>query len=396
MSRRIAIVTGSRAEYGHMRWLARDMRDDPAIDVCVVAASAHLSPWHGETVAEIEADGVEVLRVDSLLAGDTPVAVSKSMALALMGFAEAFERWRPDVVVILGDRFEMLAAASAAMLLKLPIAHLHGGEATEGLIDEACRHAITKMAHLHFVAAQPYGDRVAQLGEDPARIYNFGAPGLDVLTRTQFLTRADLETSMAMALPDPIFLVTYHPVTLSTADQGVPAKALVKALEQYGDATIVFTGVNVDPAASAILRPFHDFAARNPSRVKLFDSLGSTRYHSLLRLARVVIGNSSSGIIEAPAHHVPTVNIGDRQKGRLRANSIIDCGESQDAIAAAIARAISEEFQAVAQVTQSLYGIGDASHRIHEELKTVSLDNILQKTFHDATWTPSRSCDSFS
>lgn len=381
--RRIAIVTGSRAEYGHMRWLARDLHDDPDLDVCVIAASAHLSPWHGQTVSEIEADGLEVLRVDSLLAGDTPLAAAKSMALALMGFADAFDRWKPDIVVILGDRFEMLAAAEAAMLLKVPIAHLHGGEATEGLIDEACRHAITKMAHLHFVAAEAYARRVEQMGEDPARVFNMGAPGLDVLTRTKFLSRDELSASLGIALADPVLLVTYHPLTLSNADQGAPARALVQALDQITDATIIVTGVNVDPANMAVVRPFHDYAQARPDRVKLFDSLGSTRYHSLMSVAQAVIGNSSSGIIEAPAHSVPTVNIGDRQKGRLRASSIIDCGESHAEIAAAIARALSPQGQATAKATVSLYGQGDASRRIHQLLKSAPLDGILFKNFRD-------------
>ena len=381
--RRIGVVTGSRAEYGHMRWLVRDLRDDPEVEVTVFAASAHLSPWHGDTVAEIEADGVAVVRIDSLLAGDSPVAAAKSMALALMGFAEALARWRPDLMVVLGDRFEMLAAAEAAMLLRVPIAHLHGGEATEGAIDEACRHAITKMAHLHFVAAEAYGRRVVQLGENPARVFNVGAPGLDVLTRTPLLGREHLEASLGLALAAPVLLVTYHPLTLSDENQEAPARALTEALDRFPDATIIVTGVNVDPANAAVLRPFHDYVAAHPARVRLFDSLGSVRYHSLMHLCHAVIGNSSSGIIEAPAHRVPTVNIGDRQKGRLRATSVLDCAATAPAIASAIAQALSAEGQAIAMATESPYGQGDASRRIHQILKSVPLDGILLKHFHD-------------
>jgi UDP-hydrolysing UDP-N-acetyl-D-glucosamine 2-epimerase len=379
--RRIAVVTGSRAEYGHLRWLVRDLRDDPGIDVVVMAAAAHLSPSHGNTVAEIEADGVEVIRIQSLLAGDSPVAAAKSMALALMGFAEALEGWRPDVMVVLGDRFEMLAAAEASMLLRIPIAHLHGGEATEGAIDEACRHAITKMAHLHFVAAEPFARRVIQLGEDPARVFNVGAPGLDVLTRTTLLERVELEASLGVTLADPVLLVTHHPVTLAGGDPAAEVQALTAALDGVPGATVVVTGVNADPANAAIAATLRAWAAAHPHRVRLFDSLGSQRYHSLLRLCAAVVGNSSSGIIEAPAHHVPTVNIGERQRGRLRAASVIDCDATSASIAAAVARALSPEGQAAAKAAVPVYGIGDASRRIHQVLKSVPLDGILMKRF---------------
>ncbi len=384
--RKICIITGSRAEYGHMRWLARDLRDDPEMDLTVLAGSAHLSPYHGNTIAEIEADGVAIERVDSLLTGDGAVATAKSMALALMGFAEALSRLAPHLTVILGDRFEMLAAAEAAMLLRIPIAHLHGGETTEGAIDEACRHAITKMAHLHFVAAEPYRQRVIQLGEAPGRVFNFGAPGLDSLTRLSFLTRSELEDSLGMALHDPVVLVTYHPVTLSSENQSIHAWALTEALGRFPDATVIITGVNADQSNSEVQRPLREYAQARSERVRLFDSLGSARYHSLLRLCRVVVGNSSSGIIEAPAHHVPTVNIGDRQKGRLCAPSVFHCGEEVDAIATALAAALSGEGQAIARESLSVYGQGDASRQIHQVLKTVSLDGLLFKTFNEVSW----------
>ena len=379
--RRICVATASRAEYSHLQWLVRDLRDHPAVDLSMVVASALLSAAHGSGVGEIEETGITIERVHSLLADDSPVAVAKSMALALAGFAEAFERLRPDLVVILGDRFEMLAAAAAAMLLRLPIAHLHGGETTEGVIDEAVRHAITKLAHLHFVAAQEYGRRVVQLGEAPACVFNFGAPGLDHLTRTTFLDREALERDLGLGLAAPLLLVTYHPVSLAERDRG--AAELIAALDRFPSATVVLTGVNVDPDNLAIARVFQDFAAANPHRARLFSSLGVVRYLSLMRQADVVVGNSSSGLIEAPAVGVPTVNIGDRQRGRLRAPSVIDCLPEREAVAAAVDRALSPEWREIAARAVSPYGKGDASRRIAETLATVPLDGILFKHFVD-------------
>lgn len=380
--RRICIATGSRAEYGHMRWLAADLAAHPDVELMIVAASAHLSPAHGNTVAEIEADGHAVERVHSLMADDSPLAAAKGMGLALMGFAEVFERIRPDIVVILGDRYEMLAAASAAMLLRIPIAHLHGGEATEGCIDEAVRHSLTKMSHLHFVAAEPYRQRVIQLGENPARVFDFGAPGLDHLTRTPMMERAELEVSLGMALRDPILLVTYHPPSLEAGDKSVAARALVSALADFSDATIVFTGVNADPDNHAVSRVIRDFAETRSDHVKVFDSLGSRRYLGLMRLAGAVVGNSSSGIIEAPALKVPSVNIGDRQKGRLRSGSVRDCPADAGAISQAVAWALSPSGREAAASALSPYGSGDASRRIAEVLAGTELNGILDKAFH--------------
>jgi UDP-hydrolysing UDP-N-acetyl-D-glucosamine 2-epimerase len=382
--RRVCIVTGSRAEYGHLRWLMSDLRDDPAIDLRVVASGTHLSPWHGRTADEIEADGITIHeRVDMLLAGDTPQAVAKSVGLGVIGFAEALGRQQPDIVVILGDRFEMLAAAQAALILGLPIAHLHGGETTEGAVDEAMRHAITKMAHLHFAAAEPYRRRIIQLGEAPERVFNVGAPGLDHLTRTTFLSRAELEESLGITLRAPVLVVTYHPETLGGHDQRAAAAAMTEALDRFPEATVIATGVNADADNAAITAALERFVAAHPGRARLFNSLGSRRYLSLLRCAQAMVGNSSSGLIEAPAFHLPTVNVGDRQKGRLRAASVRDCPATADGIAAAIGWALSAEGQAAARDSRSLYGEGDASRRIVEVLKTHPLAGLTMKSFHD-------------
>jgi UDP-hydrolysing UDP-N-acetyl-D-glucosamine 2-epimerase len=382
--RRICVVTDSRAEYGHLRWLIRDLHEDPEVELQMVASGAHLSPWHGNTIDEILVDGIPVgERVDMLLASDGPLAVTKSIGLGVIGFAEAFSRLQPDIVVILGDRFEMLAAAQAALVQKLPIAHLHGGETTEGAIDEAIRHSITKMSHLHFVAAEPYRRRVLQLGEDPARVFNFGAPGLDHLTRTTFLTQAELEVFLSVRLTSPTLLVTYHPATLGDEDPGVGAGCLISALTELREATVIVTGVNADPESSLVASLMRDFANKNSGRVRLFDSLGSLRYLSVLRLCNAVVGNSSSGIVEAPAFGVPTVNIGDRQRGRLRADSVVDCRPDAEQILVALRQALSPERQRLAARAVSLYGLGDASRRIARTLKTFPLDGIVKKSFHD-------------
>ena len=382
--RRVCIITDSRAEYGHMRWLIHDLREDPEVELQMVVAGAHLSPWHGNTISEISADGIEINeRVDMLLASDGPLAVTKSIGLGVIGFAEALRRLEPAIVVILGDRFEMLAAAQAALVLRIPIAHLHGGEATEGAIDEAIRHSITKMSHLHFVAAEPYRRRVIQLGEDPARVFNFGAPGLDHLTRTTFLNKADLEGFLELVLTPPTLLVTYHPVTLSDEDPSAEIHELVMALEAIPEATVIFTGVNADSGSTSIAKVIHDFADRQYARVRLFESLGGLRYLSLMRMCNAVVGNSSSGIIEAPAFGVPTINIGDRQRGRLRADSVLDCSPDTGLILAALRQALSPDMQTKAQHTVSVYGAGDASRQIARVLKTFPLDGIVMKSFHD-------------
>lgn len=382
--RKIAVVTGSRAEYGHLKWLIQDLSAISQVDLQVVVSGSHLSPHHGLTVTEIEGDGVAIaVRVDMLMAGDTSVAVAKSIGLGTIGFADAFDRLHPDLVVILGDRYEALAAAQAAMILRLPIAHIHGGETTEGVIDEAIRHSITKMAQLHFVAAEPYRQRVIQMGEDPRRVFCLGAPGLDHLNRTPLLDRVALESLLGIALDRPLLLVTYHPETLSDQDQGAAARELVEALIRFDNANIIITGVNADPSGAAVSQVLRSFAKALPERVRVFESLGYQGYLSLVRLASVVIGNSSSGIIEVPALQVPSVNIGTRQQGRLRAASVIDCGSGRDDIASAITRALSADFLAVAATVLPPYGRGDASRRIAEVLSTHPLNNLLMKKFHD-------------
>lgn len=380
--RKICVVTGSRAEYGLLYWLLKDITEDPALELEVVATGMHLSPEFGLTYGQIEADGFVIhAKVEMLLSADTPVAVTKSLGLGVIGFADAFARLSPDIVVVLGDRFEILAAAQAAMLARVPLAHIHGGETSEGAYDECIRHAITKMAHWHFVAAEPYRQRVVQLGEAPQRVFNVGAPGLDHLQRTQLLSRNELERSLDMQLQAPLLLVTYHPVTLGSQPPETAMEELLAALREFNDASIVFTYPNADTGGRALRQIIERFVADNPQRMRGYVSLGQQRYLSLLGLADVVIGNSSSGIIEAPALRTATVNIGDRQKGRLKASSIIDAAEQREQIVVAIRTALSSEFRARLTQTKSHYGVGNASASMVRQLKAALPE--IQKPFFD-------------
>lgn len=383
--RKICIVTGTRAEYGLLYWLMKEIGADPDLQLQLIATGMHLSPEFGLTYQQIEADGFTIdAKVEMLLSSDSPVGIAKSMGLGVIGFADALDRLKPDILVVLGDRFEILAATQAAMVARIPIAHIHGGEATEGLIDEAIRHAVTKMSHLHFTAAEPYRKRVIQLGEAPGRVFNTGAVGLDNLIQLNLLSRAELEKALDFKLNSaPVILCTYHPVTLSESDAGYVLGELFKALDRLPSAKVVFTKGNADMGGRVINQMIDDYALKNPERVAAFVSLGQVRYLSLLREADVVLGNSSSGIVEAPTARIPTVNIGDRQRGRLKAPSIIDCDESVDSILIAIEKALSPEFQKIAAKGETYFGKDGASRRIKQILKEISLEGILLKHFHD-------------
>lgn len=383
--RRICFVTATRADYGHLYWVMKAVQADAALQLQVIVSGAHLCEQWGRTEQVVVRDGFPVdARIEMQMAGDSGVGVSKSTALATMGFAEAYERLSPDLVVLLGDRYEELAAAQAALFMRVPVAHIHGGETSEGAMDESIRHAVTKMSHVHFAAAESYRQRILQMGENPAMVFNFGAPGLDHLQQTPMMSLPELEQDLGVALAGkPVFLVTYHPATLGDIEPGAAADELMSALEAYPDAAVIFTGVNADAGNAAISSRIQAYAARYPERVRIFNSLGQRRYLSLMQCADVVIGNSSSGLIEAPAVRVPTVNIGDRQRGRLKALSVIDCLENAGDIRRAIDLALSESFMAGLPQDVSLYGKGDAAVRIAQKLKTVGLDGILAKKFYD-------------
>ena len=385
--RKICIVTGSRAEYGHLYWLARDIAGDAGLTLQFLVTGMHLEPRFGLTYREIEADGFVIdEKVEMHQDDDTPLAVAQSMGEGVAGIARALDRLRPDILVILGDRFEMLAAAEAALVMGIPIAHLHGGELTTGAFDEAIRHSITKMAHLHFVASRDYARRVVQLGEDPARVHCAGAPGLEF--RDPHMTQEALEKDLGFGLSEPLFLVTYHPETLTDADPGEAADTLTRALDDYPQARVIITGVNADPANRKLDAVFKAYAQAGSERVLAVSSLGRRRYTSALALASVVIGNSSSGLIEAPALGTPTINIGDRQRGRLSARSVIDCPAERGAIRDAIANALAPDFQKAAAEQSPPYGKGGGAAAIKEILATADLDGIIFKEFHDLAAAP--------
>ena len=377
------MVTGSRAEYGLLYWLLREIQGDPRLQLQLAVTGSHLAPGFGLTLRQIEADGFNLdARVDMLVASDTPAGIGKSIGLGVIGFADAFATLKPDLIVILGDRFEILAAAQAAMVARIPIAHIHGGELTEGLIDEAIRHSLTKMSHLHFVSAERYRDRVIQLGEVPDRVWNVGALGLDAIRLLPRLDRETLSTAIGFNLCQPYFLVTYHPLTLSNSGREA-IDAIFAAIDDFPDYQILITGVNADTGNAVIREAIRDFSVSNPERVHVVESLGQYRYLSALAHAEVVVGNSSSALIEGPTLRVPTVNIGNRQRGRIRADTVLDAEENRLAISLAIRTALSPVFREGLKKVISPFGDGNAAQRIRQVLAEHPLQDLLVKRFWD-------------
>jgi UDP-2,4-diacetamido-2,4,6-trideoxy-beta-L-idose 2-epimerase len=365
MRRKIAVFTGTRADYGLLYWLMKDIQQSDFMELQVVVSGMHLSPEFGETWKQIEADGFRIdAKVEMLLSSDTPVGVVKSVGLGTIGFADALDRLEPEFLVVLGDRFEALAVVQAALVMRIPVAHLHGGEITEGAYDDAIRHAITKMSSLHFTAAEPYRRRVIQMGERPDTVFNVGALGLDHLLRDNPLSADELSASLGFNLDDPYFVVTYHPVTVAEEDPESAVRAMLTALDRFPKYRIVLTYPNADNGGRKIISVLNEYARDHSERVQAFPSLGSRRYLSALSRAAVTIGNSSSGIIEAPAFGVPTVNIGVRQRGRLAATSVINCEPDVESIHAAVEAAISPAFVRACQGVSNPYGQGNAAAQI--------------------------------
>lgn len=384
MTRRIAIVTGSRAEYGLLRPVITGVQEAHDLKLQLVVTGMHLSPEFGSTWREIEGDGIPIAaRVEMLLGSDTAVGVTKSIGLGMIGFADAFATLKPDVVVLLGDRFEILAAATAAMLAAIPIAHLHGGETTEGAFDEAIRHAVTKMAQLHFVAARPYRDRVIQLGEAPERVFEVGGLGVDAMGQVERLSRNELERDLGTDLGGRTLLVTFHPVTLEPEGATAQFAALLEALDVCEpDATLIFTMPNADTGGRELMRLVEAHVASRP-RAHAFTSLGQRRYFSLLAQVDAVIGNSSSGLLEAPSFGIGTLDIGDRQAGRLKAASVISCPPDREGIAEGLRRLRDPDFLAGLAVVVNPYGSGGAGAVIVKVLRSVELHGLIKKRFHD-------------
>ncbi|KOS66673.1 UDP-N-acetylglucosamine 2-epimerase [Lysinibacillus contaminans] len=381
--KKICVVTGTRAEYGLLKRIIKKIEFDNDLELQLVVTGMHLSPEFGYTVNEIVDDGFKTVeKIEILLSSDTSIGMAKSVALAILEFSPAFERLKPDIIVILGDRFEMLAVAQTALFLKIPLAHISGGEITEGAIDDSIRHAITKMSHLHFPANEEYRNRVIQLGEQPKFVFNVGDPGVENIRKMDFLTREELEQFFGMSL-EKVFLITYHPTTLESDDASRQIKEVLTALDEFEDYNIIITKGNADTEGRILNKIIDEYAHLNSNRVKVYTSLGSLRYLSTLKYAKVVIGNSSSGIVEAPILKIPTVNIGNRQLGRAKSNTIIDCGNDFESIKNAIERAIQPEFVESFKELGLQYDGESTSEDIIRILKDVNLENIIQKKFYD-------------
>ena len=383
--RRICVITGTRADFGLLYPVMRAINERAGLKLLTIVTGMHLSPEFGLTWQDVREQGFEIdSRVEMLLSSDTPSGISKSVGLGVIGMADAFERLKPDIVLVLGDRFEILSAAIAAMNARIPIAHNHGGEATEGLIDEAIRHAVTKMAHLHFATTEPYRQRIIQMGEKPEHVFTVGAPGLDNIRNMTLLDRAALGAALGFELGRPTFLVTFHPLTLGDGLEGRQVSELFSALDRFADAHIIFTKPNADQNGRIIGQLIDGYVAASRGRAAAFTSLGQLRYLSCLKHVDIVIGNSSSGLIEAPHFKVPTVNIGDRQRGRIAPDSVINCAAESDAITEAVERGLSPAFRESLQGMVNPYGDGSAAPRIVDVLQQHPLGTeLIQKRFHD-------------
>ena len=380
--RKICVVTGSRAEYGILRGLMKAINDDPELTLQVIATNQHLSKLQGETYREIERDGFTIdykVYMADENAPDNANSTAKSISRGVSGFADAFDALQPDLLLILGDRYEMLAVASTALVYKIPIAHLHGGEITEGAFDDAIRHAITKMSHLHFTSTEAYRKRVIQLGEQPDRVFNVGALGVENVMKNDFMSKEEIEQSLNFKITDKCFLCTYHPVTLSNMPSEAQVTNLLKALDSYKDYNIIFTYSNSDTNSQIIIKCIQEYVNQNPGRCMFIPSLGQQRYFSVLKYVKAVIGNSSSGIIEVPSFGIPTLDIGDRQKGRIGADSVIHCGYSTEEVKEGLKKVVAYRSRSI----ENPYYKEGTCDAILKVIKTYPLENIIQKHFYD-------------
>lgn len=383
MTRKICVITGTRAEYGLLRWVMQGIKDDRDLTLQIIVTGMHLSPEFGLTYREIEQDGFNIDRkIEMLTSSDTSVGIAKSMGLGLIGFADALDELKPDLMVVLGDRFEIFAAVSAALVARIPVAHLHGGEATEGAFDEALRHSITKMSHLHFVAAEKYRQRVIQLGEQPKRVFLVGGLGIDNIKRLKLLTREELEDSIGFKLGKKNLLITFHPVTLEFSTAENQMAELLAALEELKDTQLIFTLPNADSGGRALIKMIERFVEQN-SNALACTSLGQLRYLSCIAQVDGVVGNSSSGLLEVPSFGKGTINIGDRQLGRLQAKSVINCEPIKHSITIALDKLYSPDFQASLSEVSNPYGEGGASEKVVATIKNYAIDDIAKKVFYD-------------
>jgi GDP/UDP-N,N'-diacetylbacillosamine 2-epimerase (hydrolysing) len=380
---KVCVITGSRAEYGLLRWLMEDIKNDPDFVLQVIATGMHLSPEFGLTYKEIERDGFEIDRkIEVLTSSDTPVGITKSMGLGLVGFAESLSQLKPNLLIVLGDRYEIFSAVAAALIARIPVAHIHGGEITKGVVDDAIRHSITKMAHLHFVASEEYRQRVIQLGEQPHHVFCVGGVGIDSINRLPLMTREEFEDSINFKLGKKNLLITFHPVTLEENTAKEQLSELLAALGSLKNTKLIFTLPNADTEGRALIQLINGFVSHNHNSCAHI-SLGQLRYFSCMAHVDGVVGNSSSGLLEAPSFKKGVINIGDRQRGRIQAKSIINCEPNRESIRAAITKLYSSNFQKSLQGVVNPYGSGGASSKILSIVKGISLEGLIKKQFHD-------------
>ncbi|PMM98541.1 UDP-N-acetyl-D-glucosamine 2-epimerase, UDP-hydrolysing [Vibrio splendidus] len=386
--RKICVVTATRAEYGLLKCLLEDIQSDSALELQVISTGSHLSPEFGLTNQQILDDGFVVNKtVEILLSSDTPVGVSKSMGLAQISFSEVFDELKPDIVVVLGDRYELIPIVSAANIARIPVAHLSGGELTEGAIDELIRHAITKLSQLHFTAMDEYSTRVIQMGEQPERVFTVGEVGLDNLLRMQLMSKDEFENSISCKLKERNLLFTYHPeTTQDIAEVERDFREILSALDTLEHTLVIFTKANADVGGRLINKMIDKYVAENTEKAIVFTSLGQLRYLSALQYMDAVVGNSSSGIVEAPSFKLATINIGNRQKGRVRANSTIDVSVNKADLTSALAEVYAPEFMASLKHIVNPYGRGNSSEKVVQTLKTVELSSLKTKQFYDVKY----------
>jgi len=384
MKRKVCVVTGTRAEYGLLYWLMKEIQEDSDLELQIIATGMHLSPEFGLTYRQIDKDGFKIdKKIEMLLSSDTPVGISKSMGLGMIGFAEAYADLKPDIIVLLGDRFEIFSAAAAAMIACISIAHLHGGEITEGAFDEAIRHSITKMSHLHFTATEEYRRRVIQLGEDPTRVFAVGGLGTDNIKKLKLMIREEFEESINFRLGPKNFVITFHPATLEHKTAEEQFMNILDALDELQNTRFIFTKPNADTGGRIIIKMIDKYVSKNSHKAASFVSLGRLRYLSAMQFIDGVVGNSSSGLTEVPTFKIGTINIGDRQRGRIKADSVIDCEPNKDSILTAIKNLYSKEFHDRLKNIINPYGEGGAAEKIKKVLKEKDISNILKKHFYD-------------
>lgn len=379
--RKICIVTGSRAEWGLLSRLAGLIANDPDLELQIIATNMHLAPEFGLTYKEIEQNGFTInKKVEMLLSSDSSNATVKSVGIGIIGFADAYEDLKPDLILVLGDRFEILAAVMAALFYKIPVAHLHGGEITEGAYDDSIRHAVTKMSHLHFTSTEEYRQRVIQLGESPERVFYSGAIGIDNIKHLKLLSKAELENSLGFRIEGKTVLVTYHPVTLDEVSAVEQIDNLLESLDGISELRIIFTLPNSDTDGRIIIQKISEFVAKNKERSIALPSLGQLRYLSALQYVDAVVGNSSSGILEVPSFGKPTLNIGNRQKGRIAAGSVVNCGIGKEEIESGLKEVL---FRTEPLSLKNPYEKIGTADQILQVIKSYPLSDLIRKSFYN-------------